>query len=313
MFQFCIRRLLHAIPILLGVSLVVFLLVHLAPGDAIDMLVPPEAAPDDIARVKAEFGLDQPLYLQYLIWLRHVAVGDFGISIFSGQPVIDEVLTAFSRTMLIALPAALIGFSLGITFGLLAAAHGRTWLDRLFSAVAITGVSLPHYWFAIVLVIVFSVLLNILPSAGMGSEGFPRSFEDLRYLVLPIVTLSLMPMGVVARMARATALDVLSRDFIGGLQARGLGSHRLRLHVIRNAAPAVLAVMGLQLGYLLGGSILVETVFNWPGAGNLLSLAIFRRDVPVLQGVIILLAFFFVILNLLVDVAQAAIDPRIRR
>jgi peptide/nickel transport system permease protein len=173
-------------------------------------------------------------------------------------------------------------------------------------------VSLPHYWCAIVMVLVFSVFLNWLPAQGMGDEGASWG-EQLQYLVLPVITLSLIPMGVVARLVRATVLEILSQEFVGALTAKGLARRPTLLHVCKNAAPPVLALMGLQFGFLLGGSILVETVFNWPGSGNLLNLAIFRRDIPVLQATILVLAFFFVILNLAVDIAQAAIDPRIRR
>jgi peptide/nickel transport system permease protein len=309
MLLFAARRLVQAIPILLGVSLVVFGLVHIVPGNPVDLLLPPEASPEVIARMKQELGFDKPLYVQYAIWLLRALGGNFGVSIFSGQPVASEIVRALSNTLLLAFPAAVVGFSLGILLGMLAAFHNATWLDKLFSALAITGVSLPHYWFAIILVVIFSVTLNTLPAQGMGD-----SIADLfPHLILPVITLSLIPMGVVARLVRATVLDIRSQEFVGALEAKGLKPRRVLLHVVKNAAPPVLAVMGLQFGYLLGGSILIETVFNWPGSGNLLNLAIFRRDIPVLQGTILVLAFFFVLLNLAVDIAQAMIDPRIRR
>jgi peptide/nickel transport system permease protein len=309
MFLFAARRLVQAIPILIGVSLVVFGLVHIVPGNPIDLLLPPEASPEVIAKMKQELGFDKPLYVQYVLWLLHVLSGNFGVSIFSGQPVASEIIRALSNTLLLAFPAAVLGFSLGILLGMLAAFHNATWLDKLFSALAITGVSLPHYWFAIILVVIFSVTLNALPAQGMGDPGLDR----ISHLILPVITLSLIPMGVVARLVRATVLDIRSQEFVGALEAKGLRPRRVLLHIVKNAAPPVLALMGLQFGYLLGGSILIETVFNWPGSGNLLNLAIFRRDIPVLQGTILVLAFFFVLLNLAVDIAQAMIDPRIRR
>ena len=185
--------------------------------------------------------------------------------------------------------------------------------DKVFSAIATTeAFSLPHYWCAIVLVLAFAVLNDFLPAQGMGDDSLPL-YERLQYLVLPVVTLSLIPMGVIGRLVRATVLEILGQDFVGALAAKGLPRWPVILHICKNAAPPVLALMGLQFGYLLGGSILVETVFNWPGSGNLLNLAIFRRDIPVLQATILVLATFFVMLNLLVDIAQAAIDPRMRR
>src|SRR5579875_3275285 len=297
MLEFAARRLLLAIPVLFGVSLVVFALVHIAPGNPIDMLLPPEASPRVIAEVKAAFGFDKPLYVQYLLWLRNALTGSFGVSIFNAQPVLGQLLVALGNTLILAI---------------LAAAHHGSWRDKLCSAVATIGVSLPNYWAAIVLVMFTSVLHNWLPAQGMGAHSLPW-WDRLQYLVLPVITLSLIPMGVVGRFVRATTLEVMGQEFVSALAAKGLTRRGIIRHVCKNAAPPVLALMGLQFGYLLGGSILVETVFNWPGSGYLLNLAIFRRDIPILQATIVLLAFLFVILNLLVDIAQAAIDPRLRR
>ena len=312
MLVFAIRRLLQAIPILLGVSLVVFGLVHIVPGNPIDMLMPPEASPEVIAQMKAAFGFDKPLYIQYLLWLSRALHGDFGVSVFNASPVWGQLITALGNTFTLAVLGALLGFSMGIICGMTAALHHGRWPDKLFSSIATVGVSLPHYWCAIVLVLAFAVLNDFLPAQGMGDDSLPL-YERLQYLVLPVVTLSLIPMGVIGRLVRATVLEILGQDFVGALSAKGLTKLPVIRHICKNAAPPVLALMGLQFGYLLGGSILVETVFNWPGSGNLLNLAIFRRDIPVLQATILVLAAFFVVLNLLVDIAQAAIDPRMRR
>ncbi len=312
MLVFAIRRLFQAIPILLGVSLVVFGLVHIVPGNPIDMLMPPEASPEVIAQMKAAFGFDKPLYVQYFLWLFRALQGDFGLSVFNATPVIGQLMIALSNTFILAILGATLGFALGITFGLTAALYHGRWPDKFFSALATMGVSLPHYWCAIVLVLAFAVLNDFLPAQGMGDDSLPL-YQRLEHLVLPVITLSLIPMGVIGRLVRATVLEILGQDFVGALRAKGLPRWPVIRHVCKNAAPPVLAIMGLQFGYLLGGSILVETVFNWPGSGNLLNLAIYRRDIPVLQATILVLASFFVMLNLLVDIAQAAIDPRIRR
>jgi peptide/nickel transport system permease protein len=312
MLLFAARRLLQAIPILLGVSLVVFGLVHIVPGNPIDLLMPPDASPDMIAQMKAAFGFDQPLWIQYVRWLQRAIVGDFGISIFNSEPVRGQLFTSLGNTFLLALPAATIGFTLGIILGLFAALNHGRWPDKVLSAIATTGVSLPHYWCAIVLVMVFSVLHSWLPAQGMGDDSLPL-WDRLSYLVLPCITLSFIPMGVIGRLTRAQIADINGQEFVEALRAKGLPRRHVIRHLCKNAAPPVLAVMGLQFGYLLGGSILVETVFNWPGAGNLLNLAIFRRDIPVLQATILVLSAFFVVLNLSVDIAQAAIDPRLRR
>jgi peptide/nickel transport system permease protein len=313
MWAFAIRRLIYAVPVLLGVSMLVFALIHLAPGDVVDILVPPEVPKEIADSLRHRFRLDEPIYLQYLAWLGRLLVGDFGVSFFSGRPVAEELFGALGNTFVIAVPAALLGFLLGVGLGALAAYHRDSWLDKLFSATAIVGVSLPHYWVGIVLVAIFSVVLNLLPAQGMGFEGVPTSWEAIQHLILPVVTLSLIPMGVTSRLVRANLLEILSQEFVGTLHAKGLSSRRVLYHTLKNAAPSALALMGLQFGYLLAGSILVETVFNWPGSGGLMNLAIFRRDVPVLSATILVLATIFVIINILVDVLQALIDPRMRR
>jgi len=313
MWAYTVRRLLYAVPILLGVSILVFALIHLAPGDVVDLLVPPEVPREIADSLRHRFALDQPLHIQYLAWLGRLLVGDLGISFFTNRPVSDELFGALGNTLVLAVPAALLGFGLGTLLGALAAFNRGTGLDKLFSATAITGVSLPHYWVGIVLVAVFAVVLNALPAQGMGPAGIPTSWEQIQHLILPVVTLSLIPMGVVSRLVRANVLEILSQEFVGALDAKGLLRRRVLYHVMKNAAPSALALMGLQLGYLLAGSILIETVFNWPGSGGLMNLAIFRRDIPVLSATILILATIFVAINILVDVLQALIDPRMRR
>jgi peptide/nickel transport system permease protein len=221
-------------------------------------------------------------------------------------------VVALENTFVLAILGAVLGFSLGIVLGMVSALYHGRWPDKVFSAIATIGVSLPHYWCAIVLVMACAVLHDWLPAQGMGDDD-GTWMERIPYLVMPVITLAFIPMGVVGRLVRATVLDILGRDFPGALAAKGLTRGPILRHVCKNAAPPVLALMGLQFGYLLGGSILVETVFNWPGSGNLLNLAIFRRDIPVLQATILVLASFFVMLNLAVDVVQAIIDPRLRR
>ena len=313
MWRYALRRLLYAVPILLGVSIVVFALIKMAPGDAADMLIPPEASKEVALQIRAKLGLDRPIHVQYVQWLGRMLRGDLGISIVTNEPVAASLLNALGNTLRLAIPAAVLGFTLGTLLGALAAFHRGTILDRFFSATAITGVSLPHYWVGIVLVAIFAVTLNALPAQGMGPEGFPRSWEQVKHLILPVFTLSLIPMGVVSRLVRANVLEIINQEFVGALRAKGLLDRGVIVHVMKNAAPSVMALMGLQLGYLLGGSILVETVFNWPGSGGLMNLAIFRRDVPVLSATILTIATLFVLINIAVDVLQAAVDPRIRR
>jgi len=313
MLEFIVRRSLQALPVLFGVSLAVFLLVNMMPGSAIDMLLPAEATQELVEQVKRIYGMDRPLWERYAAWLLQLMRGDLGTSVFSAKAIAPDLLEALGNTLQLATLSAIVGFTSGTILGFFAGTSSSRAVDKTLSIFAIVGVSVPHYWLGIVLVVVFSVTLNLLPAQGMGAPGLPMTWEQIQHLILPVITLSLIPMGIIARLVRATVLDVLSRDFVASLDARGLYRSTVLLHVAKNVAPAVLALMGLQFGYLLGGSILIETVFNWPGVGNLLNLAIFRRDIPVIQASILMLALFFVVINLAVDILQAVIDPRMRR
>jgi peptide/nickel transport system permease protein len=314
--RYTFNRILYALPIMLGVSLVCFLLVHIAPGDPLVSVLPPDAT-EALRRQMAElYGFDRSLPEQFLRWLARAAVGDLGTSIATARPVAAEVARAVGNTVTLAAFATLIGFTLGAIFGFVAGYFRDSPLDRLASALAVLGVSVPHYWLGMVLVIVFSAQLGWLPATGAGPGGSTEwawDWEHFRHLILPAITMSVIPMGIVARTLRALVAEILSQEFVMGLRARGLSEFAVFRHVVKNAAPTALAVMGLQLGYLLGGSILIETVFSWPGTGFLLNAAIFQRDLPLLQGTILVLALFFVVLNLVVDVVQTALDPRIRR
>jgi len=305
------RRLLLAIPTLLGASIIVFAMVHLAPGDPIAAVMPAESSQAEIEATKRAYGFDKPLPVQYLVWLGRVAHGDLGRSIATRRPVILDVRDAFTNSLVLALSSSLVAFVGGVGLGLIAAFRQGRALDRLASLVAIIGVSVPYYWAGIILIIIFSVQLNWLPAMGAADGGGP--VEYLRHMVLPTVALSLIPLGVITRVVRSAALDILNQEFVLALRARGLVGRRVFTHVVKNAAPQIFTVLGLQFGFALGGSVLVESVFSWPGTGYLLNLAIFQRDLPVLQGVILVLATFFVLLNLVVDLVQTLVDPRIAR
>ena len=316
MLIYLLRRILYAIPIAISVSLVCFMLVHIAPGDPINAILPPDAPADVVASVRATYGLDKPLPIQFGIWLSHVATGDLGRSLATGRDIWPDLAAALQNTLILAAASALIGFTLGTLLGALAGANTGTWIDRICVGVAVAGVSVPHYWLGMVMVVIFSVTLNILPAMGAGPDNagsWALDWEHLQHLILPAVTLSVIPMGIVTRNVRGIVAEILGQDFITTLRGKGLRRGDVILHVLKNAAPNALAVMGLQLGYLMGGSILVETVFSWPGTGFLLNSAIFQRDIPVLQATILVLAMFFVALNLGVDLLQTAIDPRMRR
>ena len=312
MWAFVARRFLLAVPTLLGASVIVFAMVHLAPGDPIAAVMPADASRAEIEAVKRAYGFDAPLPVQYVRWLGRVAQGDLGRSIATRRPVIDDVRDALKNSLVLAVASSVLAFGLGFALGLVAAFRQGRALDKIASAIAVVGVSVPHYWAGIILIIIFSVQLNWLPAMGAASDG-DGLIAYLRHMTLPTIALALIPMGVIARVVRSAALDILAQEFVLALRAKGLAHRRVFTHVVKNAAPQIFTVLGLQFGFQLGGSVLVEAVFSWPGTGYLLNLAIFQRDIPVLQGVILVLATFFVLLNLLVDVAQTFIDPRIAR
>jgi len=314
MWAYFLKRLLAALPIALAVTALCFSLVYLAPGDPLSAVLPSDASQETVDIVKAQYGLDKPVPVQYLIWLQRALTGDLGRSISSGRPVAEEIGKAIGNSLLLAGLASVLAFSVGGALGIAAGYRNGSGADRAMSALAIAGVSIPHYWLGIVLVAIFSARLNWLPAMGAGPSGSGNwNLEHVQYIVLPVLTLAAMPAGIVMRSVRALVADALNRDFIVGLVAKGMGRGTIFLHLLKNIAPTTLAVCGVQMGYLMAGSILVETVFSWPGTGLLLNTAILQRDIPLLQGTIFVLAMFFVGLNLLVDMVQPLFDPRMKR
>lgn len=316
MAAYLLRRLAYTLPIMLGVALVCFALVHLAPGDPLVSVLPADASAEMQQQLRELYGFNRSLPEQFGSWVWRALQGDLGTSIASGRPVADEVIRAVGNTLRIAVLATVLGFVAGSLFGFVAGYFQGSWVDKAASASAVLGVSVPHYWLGMLMVIVFSASLNWLPPGGAGPGGsadWAWDWEHFKHMLLPALTMSVIPMGIIARTVRALVAEILNQEFIVGLRAKGLTDTGVFLHVVKNAAPTALAVMGLQLGYLLGGSILIETVFSWPGTGFLLNSAIFQRDLPLLQGTILVLAIFFVTLNLLVDLLQTLLDPRIAR
>jgi peptide/nickel transport system permease protein len=316
MLLYLLRRILYTVPIAIGVSIVCFALIHLAPGDPLSAVIPEGASPEVVAQIKTAYGFDRSLPIQYLNWFGRVLHGDLGVSITSRRPVLNEIMPAVVNTMILAAAAVVIGFVMGIGIGIIAGYTIGTYVDRGVTGFAVTGVSIPHYWLGMVLIVIFAVNLGVLPAMGMGKNGsasFALNWESMKYLILPACAMSVIPAGIIARSVRGTIAEVRKQDYVQTLYAKGLPPRRVFVHVVKNAAPTVLAIMGLQLAQLLGGSILVETVFSWPGTGFLLNNAIFARDLPILQGTILVLSMFFVIINLVVDLSQSAFDPRIKR
>jgi peptide/nickel transport system permease protein len=313
MLLFALKRLLYVLPIAFGVSVICFTLVYLAPGDPASALIPDNTPPVIAAQIREAYGFDKPLPIQYLRWLGRVLTGDFGLSITTRRPVISEVMPAMLNTFELAGGAILLACIGGISLGTFAAYRSGRLSDRSIGAVAIAGISVPQYWLGMVLVVIFSVNLGILPATGMGDTQSVSFWDQIRHLILPTLTLAVVPAGLIARSVRSTVGEILGQEFVQTLHANGLPPAHVFIHVIKNAAPPALAVIGLEFARLLGGSILVETVFSWPGTGFLLNSAIFMRDLPVVQGTVLALAMFFVLTNVLVDILQMVFDPRFKR
>lgn len=316
MWMYALRRLILTIPILLGVTVICFALVQLAPGDPVQSLVRPDATPEQIQSLRAFYGLDQPLVVQYFLWLWRVLGGNFGMSISTNLPVATEVLRAFQNTIVVALISVVLAFIVSMILGVIAATRPGSIVDRLVTALAVFGISVPTFWLAVVLVIFFAVELNWLPATGMGSGSDTFNYldwDDFKFAIMPIIALALPPLAIMTRTTRSSLSEILNQDFIQTLRAKGLSEFSIIVHAVRNIMPSAVAMLGLQLGYLIGGSVLVETVFTWPGTGFLLNKAILTRDIPLLQGTILVLATAFVLINLVVDLAQSLVDPRIKR
>jgi len=332
MSRYILRRVITLMPILLGVSAAAFLMIHLLPGDPATVYLGEHASPDSIKRVQHEFGLDRPLPIQYGIYLWRAIQGDLGNSLETHRKVIVEFWPRFPATIELSLGAITVALLVGVPIGLLSAARPNSMLDRAGMFVALTGVSLPVFWLGLMLVYVFSVYFHTLPTAGqlginysltpithidildgLLTGNFPAAGDALRHLILPSITLSSYSTAIIARMTRASMLDALHQDYIRTAFAKGLAGRAVIIgHGLRNALLPVVTVIGLQVGSLLTGAILTETIFSWPGVGRFMYDSILFRDYPVILGGILLFSLVFVLVNLCVDVLYAFLDPRIR-
>ena len=314
MSRYLLRRLLLLVPVLLGVSIVVFLVLHLSPGDPAEIMLGPQATAEDVTGLRAALGLDQPLPIQYAHWMAHVLQGDLGRSIRMRQPVLGEVLTRFRATLLLTATALLLSTLGGIALGVLSATWPHSVVDRLSTLGSIFGASMPSFWLGLVLMVCFSLWLGWLPASGMyGAHGGGSVADLLSHLVLPAVTLAAASMTIIARLTRSTMLDILRQDFVRTARAKGLVERAVVLrHALRNALIPTVTVVGVPAGSLLGGAIFTETVFAWPGVGTLMVQGILARDFPLVQGCVLVVALVFVLFNLAVDLLYAMLDPRIR-
>ncbi|HVL89017.1 MAG TPA: ABC transporter permease [Actinomycetota bacterium] len=332
MLKFAVRRLLHLIPILIGLSLLVFIWIRSLPGGPAEALLGERATPDKVEQIRELYGLDRPVHEQYFSYVKRVASLDFGQSIASRRSVTTEIAERFPATVELALAAMIFAVGIGIPLGFAAAKRYQTWFDHGSLAGSLLGISIPVFFLAILLKWLFAVKLQWLPTVGRldvtRTVEHPTNFylldailtldaaafwDAVRHLILPAIALGTIPLAIVTRITRAAVLDVVNEDYVRTARAKGLSPAMVnRRHVLRNAMLPIVTIVGLQMGLLFSGAVLTETVFAWGGMGSWLASAIFNRDYPVLQGGILFLATMFVLVNLVVDMIYALVDPRIR-
>jgi len=302
------------VPVLLGVSVIIFMVLHLAPGDPAEIMLGSQATQADLARLRAELGLTEPLSVQYVRWLGLVARGDLGRSIWMKRPVLAEVLGRFKATLVLTGSALLLSTVGGLALGIASATRPNSLLDRLSAVASLFGASMPVFWLGIVLMVIFALWLGWLPASGMFSPYGGGDLRDLLlHLALPAVTLAAASVTIIARLTRSTMLETLGQDYIRTARAKGVVERAVVLrHGLKNALIPIVTVVGVQAGYLLGGAVLTETVFAWPGVGTLMVQGILARDFPLVQGCVLVVALSFVLINLGVDLLYAWLDPRIR-
>lgn len=309
------RRILFLMPVLLGGSAIVFVLIHLAPGDPVDAMLGIYASPEARAALRARYGLNDPLVFQYFRWLGMVLTGDWGTSLQQHVPVLRLVIEKFWITLILTAAATFFAALVGITTGIVSAVKQNTWIDRLLLLVTVFAISMPPYWLGLVAIFVFSVQLRWLPTGGLYDFSGARSVGNLLvHLVMPAVVAGLTPAAIISRVTRSAMLEIMRLDFVTALRAKGVGERAVILgHVFRNALPTVVSMTGLQIGYLmLGAALFVEIIFSWPGLGLEIYKSVVGRDMPMLLGLVLFSTFIFVVLNLVVDIIYFFINPRLR-
>ncbi|MFC3722431.1 ABC transporter permease [Neoaquamicrobium sediminum] len=315
MIAYIAKRLLAAIPVLFGLTLIVFLIMALIPGDPATAILGNFATPENVARLNAQLGLDKPLPQRYLIWLGNLFQGDLGRSFALNRPVLDEVLERFQATLILAGAALLLCSIFGLLAGIVSAVRQFGWADRIVTLLVLIGISTPSFFLGLLLILFFAVDLRWFPASGMYAIYGGGDLPDLLYhLVMPAVTLAAVATGVIARLTRTAMLEVLRQDYIRTARAKGLSERRvIYRHAFKAALVSVIPVIGIQAGFVLGGAVYIETVFQWPGIGAMLVNAISTRDILLVQGGVLVVAASYVLFNLAADVIQSTLDPRLRR
>lgn len=314
MAAYVAKRLLIAIPVILGLTVIVFLIMAMIPGDPALAILGAYATPENVERLNRDLGLDRSLPEQYFIWITNLVQGDFGRSYILNRPVLDEVMERFGATMILAGAAMVLCSILGLLAGIVSAVRQFGWTDRIVTFFVLIGISMPAFWLGLIFIFLFAVQWRFLPASGMYAVyGGGDIWDLLRHLILPAATLAIVATGVIARLTRAAMLEVLRQDFVRTARAKGLAERDVVYrHAFRAALVSIIPVLGVQAGFVLGGAVYIETVFQWPGLGAMLVKAVSTRDLLLVQGGVLVAATAYVLVNLAADVAQASLDPRIK-
>ena len=313
--QYLIQRLLSAIPVVLGISIIVFLIISLIPGDPATAILGSFATPDNVAKLNKDLGLDQGLVERYFIWLGNLVQGDLGRSFALNRPALDEILERFNATLILSGTAFVLCSLFGIIIGTISAAKQYTFTDKIITLFVLIGISVPSFFLGMMMILLFAVNLKWLPVSGMYKVWGGGDFPDLiSHLIMPSIALALVATGVIARIARNAVLEILRQDFIRTARAKGVKENSILIkHVLRIAIVTILPVLGLQAGFVLSGSVYIEMVFQWPGVGRMLVDAILKRDILLVQGGVLFVAVCYVFFNIIVDILQRYLDPRITK
>ena len=311
--QYLLQRLVSAVPVVLGISIIVFLIISLIPGDPATAILGSFATPDNVAKLNKDLGLDKSLFERYFIWLGNLLQGDFGRSYSLNRPVLDEILERFNATLILSGTAFILCSFFGIIIGTISAARQYTVTDKIITLFVLIGISIPSFFLGMMMILFFAVNLKLLPVSGMYKVWGGGDLPDLIYhLIMPSIALALVATGVIARIARNAVLEILRQDFIRTARAKGVGEKKILIkHVLRIAIVTILPVLGLQAGFVLSGSVFIEMVFQWPGVGRMLVDAILKRDILLVQGGVLFVAICYVFFNIVVDLLQRYLDPRI--
>jgi len=308
------NRLLSAIPVVLGITIIVFLIISLIPGDPATAILGSYATPENVAKINKDLGLDKSLPERYLIWLGNIIQGDFGRSFSLNRPVIDEVMERFNATLILSGTAFILCSFLGILVGTISAARQYTLTDKFITFIVLIGISIPSFFLGMMMILTFAVRLKLFPVSGMYAIWGGGDLPDLfNHLVMPSIALAIVATGVVARISRNAVLEILRQDYVRTARAKGVKERSILIsHVLRVAIVTILPVLGLQAGFVLSGSVYIEIVFQWPGVGRMLVDAILKRDIILVQGGVVFVSICYVFFNIAVDVLQRVLDPRIR-